>query len=211
MIIRDLGSALYGDVFAAMKAFTAQRTSNSEDEIWLVQHPAVYTVGRSADGSNSVSDLNGIPVVRVDRGGSITLHAPGQLVAYPLIDLHRAHILPRDYVHRLEQAVILTLADFGIRADTVPQAPGVYVARQGGDGLFVGKAKIASVGVKISHGCTYHGLSLNVAMDLSLFERISPCGYSRLSMTDMAQQGCRTTPEKVAPLLCRHLTDQLQS
>ena len=209
MLVRNLASAPYRDVFDAMRAFTHARTSDTEDELWLVEHPAVFTVGRRRETAYPDS-IGGMAVVPVDRGGDITLHAPGQLVAYPLIDLRRAGLFVRGYVAALQEALIDTLADFGLSGTTVPQAPGVYVAKPGGIGTFAGLAKIASLGVKVHNGCTYHGVALNIAMDLRLFALINPCGYSRMRVTDMMTEGAVCDYSSVAAAFSTHLPTRLE-
>jgi lipoyl(octanoyl) transferase len=169
ILLRHLGLAEYQPTLQAMRAFTAQRTAASADEIWLVEHPPVYTLGQ---GAESASVQNGIPVLRSDRGGEITYHGPGQIVLYALIDLARRGIRVKRFVWLLEQAVIDLLEGRGERR---PGAPGVYVEG----------AKIAALGIRVSRGRAYHGLALNVDMDLSPFAAIDPCGYPGLAVTQM--------------------------
>ncbi len=157
-----------------MTDFTNQRTTETPDQLWLVEHPPVFTQGQ-AGKSEHLLFPGDIPVVQTDRGGQVTYHGPGQLVAYPLLDLRRLNIGVRELVTRLEQTVIATLAHYGIESAAKPDAPGVYVK---GD-------KIASLGLRVRRGCSFHGLALNVAMDLSPFQRINPCGYQGLAMTQM--------------------------
>lgn len=170
----DLGQQDYHTTWQAMTDFTNQRTTETPDQLWLVEHPPVFTQGQ-AGKSEHLLFPGDIPVVQTDRGGQVTYHGPGQLVAYPLLDLRRLNIGVRELVTRLEQTVIATLAHYGIESAAKPDAPGVYVK---GD-------KIASLGLRVRRGCSFHGLALNVAMDLSPFQRINPCGYQGLAMTQM--------------------------
>ena len=157
-----------------MQAFTAERTAATRDEIWFVEHPPVYTLGMRADRSHLVAPGT-IPVVQIDRGGQVTYHGPGQLVAYVLLDLERLGLTPRKLVQALESAVIDTVAAYGIEANARRDAPGVYVAG----------AKLAAVGLRVKRHCSYHGLAVNVAMDLAPFGGIHPCGYEGLEVTDL--------------------------
>jgi len=161
-----------------MQDFTDRRDATTPDELWVLEHDPVFTLGMNADPAHLL-DAGDIPVVKVDRGGQVTYHGPGQLVVYPLIDLRRAGLGVRDLVAALEQAVIATVARWGITAATRPGAPGVYVAG----------AKLASVGIRIRRGASYHGVSVNVDMDLGPFGRINPCGYEGLAMTQVAALG----------------------
>lgn len=170
----DLGQQDYHTTWQAMTDFTNQRTTETPDQLWLVEHPPVFTQGQ-AGKSEHLLFPGDTPVVQTDRGGQVTYHGPGQLVAYPLLDLRRLNIGVRELVTRLEQTVIATLAHYGIESAAKPDAPGVYVK---GD-------KIASLGLRVRRGCSFHGLALNVAMDLSPFQRINPCGYQGLAMTQM--------------------------
>lgn len=175
--MHELGRRDYRDLLARMREFTAQRDHRSDDELWLTEHDPVYTLGH-AGREQDVHDAGSIALVRSDRGGQVTYHGPGQAVAYLLIDLRRRRLSVHGLVCAIEQAVIDLLRDYAIDAKRRPKAPGVYVAADG--------AKIASVGLKISHGCSYHGVALNVAMDLEPFLRIDPCGMPGLRVTDMA-------------------------
>ncbi|AUL45663.1 octanoyltransferase [Bordetella trematum] len=173
----------YTEVWQAMQAFTASRGPATPDEIWLCEHAPVYTLGQAGRESH-ILNPGGIEVVRCDRGGQVTYHGPGQVVAYSLFDLRRAGLYVRDYVALLEDAALAMLAGFGLAAERQPGAPGVYVRQA--DGAL---AKIAALGIKIRNGCAYHGLALNVAMDLAPFSGINPCGYEGLRTTDMAACG----------------------
>jgi lipoyl(octanoyl) transferase len=211
-----LTTADYPSVLQAMRAFTAARTAETADELWLAEHAPVFTLGQ-AGKRDHVLDPGSIPVVQTDRGGQVTYHGPGQVVAYPLLDLRRQHIYVKEYVHRMEQAVICTLADYGVIGQRVPGAPGIYVALNGGGEVtgpkldpFAGLAKIAALGVKVSKSCTYHGLALNVAMDLAPFSRINPCGYAGLQTIDLATLDVQTTWNEAAARLAHHLTRLFQ-
>lgn len=173
----------YTEVWQAMQAFTASRGPATPDEIWLCEHAPVYTLGQAGRESH-ILNPGGIEVVRCDRGGQVTYHGPGQVVAYSLFDLRRAGLYVRDYVALLEDAALAMLAGVGLAAERQPGAPGVYMRQA--DGTL---AKIAALGIKIRNGCAYHGLALNVAMDLAPFSGINPCGYEGLRTTDMAACG----------------------
>jgi lipoyl(octanoyl) transferase len=187
MRVRDLGRADYLPTWQAMRDFTEARGADTADELWLVEHPPVYTLGQAGRREHLLAATD-IPVVATDRGGQITYHGPGQIVAYPLVDLRRLGIYVKELVHRIEQAAIQTLEADGIDARRVRGAPGVYVPWHGAAtvGAFVGLAKIAALGIKVTRGRSYHGLALNVTMDLAPFARINPCGYADLTAVDMA-------------------------
>lgn len=170
----NLGTQEYQTSWQAMTDFTNQRTPETPDQLWLVEHPPVFTQGQAGKAEHLLFPGD-IPVMQTDRGGQVTYHGPGQLVAYPLLDLRRLKMGVRDLVTAIEQTIVETLAVYGIEAYPKPDAPGVYVA---GD-------KIASLGLRVRRGCSFHGLALNVAMDLSPFQRINPCGYQGLAMTQM--------------------------
>ena len=173
--VRELGVQVYEPVWHAMQDFTNQRTADTADELWLVQHPPVFTQGQAGKAEHLLLPGD-IPVVQVDRGGQVTYHGPGQLVAYPLVDVRRLGLGVRELVSRIEQSLIDLLASYGVRAEARADAPGVYV----------NGAKIASLGLRIRRGCSFHGLALNVDMDLQPFQRINPCGYAGLAMTQLA-------------------------
>lgn len=173
LVVRDLGSADYQQVWQDMRAFTDRRDARTLDELWLVEHPPVYTLG--TNDRNEAFDNPGIPVVKSDRGGQITFHGPGQIVAYVLLDLRRRGWGVKQLVAALEQSVIDLLSTYGVDAERRPGAPGVYV-----DGR-----KIAQLGLRVRRGCSYHGLSVNASMDLEPFRRIKPCGYAGLETTDL--------------------------
>ncbi|MBV2234974.1 MAG: lipoyl(octanoyl) transferase LipB [Sterolibacterium sp.] len=196
--IRQLGLAGYHDTWQAMQRFTAERTATTADEIWFCEHPPVFTLGQAGKPEHLLHDI-GIPVVNIDRGGQITYHAPGQLMAYLLLDLSRRNLKVRALVHRLEQALIDLLAEYAIVAARQPGAPGVYVAG----------AKIAALGLRIRNGRSYHGLCLNIDMDLHPYTAINPCGYSGLAVTQMRDLCGETNLQRVAQRLLHHLQKQL--
>ncbi len=193
--VRELGLADYEPTWRAMQEFTARRGADTPDEIWVLQHPPVYTLGIAGKAEHLPRAANGIPVVKIDRGGQITYHGPGQVVIYLLLDMRRRALTVRPLVRMMEQAVIDLLAEYGTAAQGRIAAPGVYV----------GNAKIAAQGLRISKGCCYHGLALNVNMDLSPFHAINPCGYPGLAVTQMRDLGITATPERVAARLTQHL------
>lgn len=198
ILVRRLGRVEYQPTWEAMRQFTAARTADTPDEIWLLEHPPVYTMGLNGKPEHLPAATH-IPVVKIDRGGQITYHGPGQLVAYLLVDLKRRGYGVREMVTRMEQAVIELLAAYGIEAQGRRDAPGVYV--QG--------AKIAALGLRIKQGRSYHGLSLNVDMDLAPFRAINPCGYPGLEVTQTKDLGIaddmETIGEKLAETLIKHL------
>jgi lipoyl(octanoyl) transferase len=173
-LVRDLGFRPLPEAWAAMQAFTAERTAQTRDEIWFVEHPPVYTLGMRADRGHLLAP-NDIPVVQIDRGGQVTYHGPGQVVTYVLLNLERRGLTPRKLVQALENAVIDTVAAYGVSATARRDAPGVYVAG----------AKLAAVGLRVKRHCSYHGLAVNVAMDLAPYRGINPCGYEGLAVTDL--------------------------
>jgi lipoyl(octanoyl) transferase len=177
-VIRHLGLAAYEPTWRAMQALTETRDAGTGDEIWLLEHPPVYTLGLNGNRAHVLAP-GAIPVVHIDRGGQVTYHGPGQLVVYPLLDLKRRKLGVRALVCALEHAVIATLGGYGIEACTRRGAPGVYV----------GERKIASLGLRVRRGCSYHGLAFNVGMDLEPFRRINPCGYAGLEVTQVADLG----------------------
>ena len=198
--IKYLGQVDYLSTWQAMKQFTVQRAPGTPDEIWLVQHPPVYTQGQAGKPEHLL-DAHGIPVIKTDRGGQVTYHGPGQVVMYVLLDLRRWRLNVRELVRLLEQAVIDLLAEHGVTARNREDAPGVYV-----DG-----AKIAALGLKIKNGCSYHGLSFNVDMDLAPFASINPCGYPGLRVTQARDLGIPDAPEALQALLAEHFLRLLQA
>ncbi len=187
-----------------MRAFTDSRNQSTADELWIVEHPPVYTLGLGADPSHVLAPHD-IPVVQTDRGGEVTYHGPGQVVIYLLVDLRRdrprARVFAREFVQKIEQAVIDTLAGYNLAGVRKPGAPGIYIA----DGAWQG-AKIAALGLKIrGNGCTYHGVSLNVAMDLQPFSWINPCGYEGLATVDMKTLGVTASTSEVQLALAHRL------
>ena len=209
-----LGRVDYASTVDAMRGFTEQRGDDTPDEIWLCEHAPVYTQG-IAGRAQHVLNPGGIPVVQTNRGGQVTYHGPGQVVAYPLIDLKRLRIYVKEYVYRIEDAVLRTLAAFGVTGHRVAGAPGIYVRLDDPFGHaaltgprrdpFEGLGKIAALGIKVSQHRTYHGVALNVAMDLTPFEGIDPCGYAGLKTVDLAKIGVSTDWDSVA----RQLGDRL--
>ncbi|MBK6293388.1 MAG: lipoyl(octanoyl) transferase LipB [Rhodoferax sp.] len=239
--IEQLGRAAYAPTYAAMQAYTAARTEASPDVIWLCEHDAVYTQGL-AGKSDHVGNPGAIAVVATNRGGQVTYHGPGQVVAYPLIDLKRAGYFIKEYVYRIEEAVIRTLAHFNVTGHRVEGAPGIYVrledpgshallpqrpqrkppapgtpppAAAGAESQvkvtpdFAGLGKIAALGIKVSRNCTYHGVALNVAMDLEPYARINPCGYAGLRSVDLSTIGVRASWQDVADLFGQKLVAYL--
>jgi lipoyl(octanoyl) transferase len=210
MEVRRLGRIDYAASLERMRAFTTARGPDTPDELWLVEHDPVFTLGQ-AGRREHLLDPGDIPVLHSDRGGQVTYHGPGQVVAYVLIDLRRAGYFVKELVYRLEQSVIQVLDALDVTAQRISGAPGVYVRDPRGPGAalppFAGFAKIAALGIKIHRGCSYHGLALNVAMDLRPYERIDPCGYAGLRAIDLAQLGVHTTTDAVA----RQLVARLQA
>jgi lipoyl(octanoyl) transferase len=207
-LIISRGVEPYAQTFADMRALTDTRTADTPDQLWLLEHPPVYTLGLGADPAH-VLDAHGIPVVQTDRGGEVTYHGPGQAVIYLLFDLRRGgrRLLPREFVQGIEQAVIDTLAAYNLPAERKAGAPGIYVA----GGAWHG-AKIAALGLKIrGSGCTYHGVSLNVAMDLQPFSWINPCGYAGMATVDMKTLGVDVPLADAQQQLAQELKKQLDS
>ncbi|MGH8152769.1 MAG: lipoyl(octanoyl) transferase LipB [Rhodanobacteraceae bacterium] len=197
LLVRHLGRQPYEPVWHAMQAFTDTRNPNTADELWLVEHEPVFTLGQAGKPEHVLAPGD-IPVIHVDRGGQVTYHGPGQIVAYPLLDLRRLKISVRDLVRRIEQAIIDTLAEWNITGVRHEGAPGVYVA----------DAKIAALGLRVRHGRTFHGLAFNVAMDLEPFRRINPCGYAGLRVTQMLDLGGPSRPADVEDVLIVELGRQ---
>lgn len=198
LIIRDLGRRDYEPVWREMQAFTASRGPDTPDELWVVEHPAVFTLGLNGKAEHLLNPGN-IPVISVDRGGQVTYHGPGQLVIYTLLDLQRRHLGVKELVRQLEQAIVNLLADFGVEAIGREDAPGVYVAG----------AKIAALGLRVKQGRTYHGLALNVAMDLTPFSRINPCGYTGMAVTQTRDVGISAPLSELRDRLLEHLRSVL--
>ena len=198
-IIHSLGLVEYQPTWDAMRRFTAERGAHTRDEIWLLQHPHVYTQGLAGKPEHLLRATN-IPVIKIDRGGQITYHGPGQIVAYLLLDLRRWKINVRQLVRLMEQAVIDVLSEHGVVALGREDAPGVYV----------NDAKIAALGLKIKHGCCYHGLAFNVDMDLSPFDNINPCGYPGLRVTQACELGITVSINELQVQLVQNLVQALQ-
>ena len=194
LIIRNLGQRDYVPVWREMRAFTAARTQDTPDELWIVEHPPVFTLGLNGKTRHLLSPGD-IPVIEVDRGGQVTYHGPGQLVVYTLLDIQRRHLGVKELVRGIEQAIIALLADYDIQAEGRVDAPGVYVAG----------AKIAALGLRIKKGRTYHGLALNISMDLEPFRRINPCGYVGMSVTQTRDLGITASLTELRDQLLAHL------
>ena len=197
--LRRLGRVEYEPTWRAMQKFTAERAAGASDEIWLLEHPPVYTLGVAGRAEHLPRVANGIPVVRTDRGGQITYHGPGQVVLYALLDLRRRELAVRPLVRLLELSVIDLLDAYGVSATARIEAPGVYVAG----------AKIAALGLRIRNGCSYHGLAFNVDMDLTPFHAIDPCGYSGLAVTQARELGIADAPEFLGEKLAHHFLRRL--
>jgi lipoyl(octanoyl) transferase len=232
VLIRQLSKVDYLPTFEAMKTFTKDRAVDfldkkglqpneyPRDQLWICEHPAVFTQGLAGKADHILS-AGDTPVVQTDRGGQVTFHGPGQVVAYPLIDLNRAGYYVKEYVYRIEESVLKTLAHFGVTGHRVAGSPGIYV-RLDNPGShaalttplnpvdpFKGLGKIAALGIKVSRHCTYHGVALNVAMDLEPFSRINPCGYRGLQTTDLAQLGVQASWQEAADVLAAKLCSYL--
>ena len=228
MMLRALGRVEYLPTFEAMQAFTEARTDETPDELWVCEHPPVFTQGIAGRDDHLLAPGD-IPVVKTNRGGQVTFHGPGQVVVYPLIDLKRAGYFVKEYVYRIEDAVIRTLDHFGITGHRVDGAPGIYVrlddptghallpqrpqkklpGQTARDPDFTGLGKIAALGIKVSRHCTYHGVSLNVAMDLQPFQRINPCGYQGLRTVDLSTIGVTASWDEAAQVLSAKLAAAL--
>jgi lipoyl(octanoyl) transferase len=227
-----LGRVDYLPTYAAMQAFTAERQDNTPDKLWVCEHPPVYTQGLAGKREH-IYNPGDIPVVATNRGGQVTYHGPGQVVAYPLLDLKRAGYFVKEYVYRIEEAVIRTLMQFGVTGHRVAGAPGIYVrlddpsghallpqrpvkmgseplpVAAGSDPIFTGLGKIAALGIKVSRNGTYHGVALNVAMELEPYSRINPCGYVGLQTVDLSTIGVKTSWQEVAELFSQKLVSYL--
>lgn len=199
MQIRRLGRVEYEPTWRAMQEFTAARTAETPDELWIVEHPPVFTLGQAGKPEHILEDI-GVPLVKIDRGGQVTYHGPGQAVVYLLLDLPRRKIKVRELVSAIEQAVIDLLAAYGVAAERRDGAPGVYVD----------DAKIAALGLRIRNGCSYHGVSLNVDMDLAPFAAINPCGYAGLKVTQTRDFNIPLTAHEAGERLCQYLLQQLE-
>ena len=207
-VIVQKGRVAYEPCMQAMQNFTDQRDADTADELWIVEHPPVFTLGQ-AGLAEHLLHASDIPLVKTDRGGQITYHGPGQVVIYMLLDLKRRGVMIKEWVRRVEEAMIVTLKSFGLNAERHEGAPGVYIAASANQ-AHVG-AKIGALGLKVRNGCTYHGLSLNVDMDLKPFTDINPCGYVGLETVDMRSMGMTVDFETVANWLANELIHQWQS
>ena len=199
LVRRFPGLQAYEPIWRAMQAFTDTRSPETLDELWVVEHAPVFTLGQAGKWEHVLAPGD-IPVVPVDRGGQVTYHGPGQIVAYPLVDLRRSGVGVREFVHRIEQAIIDTLAHWNVMAERKAGAPGVYVAG----------AKVAALGLRVRRGCTFHGLAFNVAMDLEPFRRINPCGFQGLEVVQLADLGGPSRLADVENVLVTALAQQLQ-
>jgi lipoyl(octanoyl) transferase len=214
MRVRHWGRVDYADAWRAMCDFTAARDAATPDELWVLEHPPVYTLGR-AGRREHLHGTGDIPVLATDRGGQATYHGPGQVIVYTLVDLRRAGYFVRELVYRIEESVIQVLDGLGVEARRVAGAPGVYVpvppggAPAGADERFRGLAKIAALGIKVHRGAAYHGVSFNVAMDLAPFSAIDPCGYRGLATTDLATLGVAIAPPAAGARLAERLQAHL--
>ena len=215
-ILRDLGMADYASSYAAMQQFTAERGAGSADEIWFCQHPPVFTQGLAGKPEHLLLAAGDIPVVQSNRGGQITYHGPGQIVAYPLLDLQRRGYFVKEFVYKLEESIIRTLAEFGLTGHRLRGAPGVFVrlsapasharlSEAENNTANPDLGKIAALGIKVSRHCSYHGLALNVSMDLQPYLRINPCGYAGLRTVDMASCGVQADVAQVQSVLAAQL------
>ncbi|ROP59250.1 lipoyl(octanoyl) transferase [Enterobacter sp. BIGb0383] len=200
ILVRHLGQQPYAPISQAMHEFTDTRDENTFDEIWLVEHPPVFTQGQAGKAEHILA-TGDIPVIQSDRGGQVTYHGPGQQVMYVLLNLKRRKLGVRELVTLLEQTVVDTLAELGIEAFPRADAPGVYV----------GEKKICSLGLRIRKGCSFHGLALNIAMDLSPFQRINPCGYAGMEMAQVKDWVADATPASIEPILVRHFLTGLNN
>ena len=202
--IARLGVVSYLEALERMRAFASQRNASTADEIWLLQHPPIYTLGQAGRIEHLLDPDTDVPVLRVERGGQITFHGPGQLIAYPLIDIRRRDIKVRDFVRLVEGAMIDTLKTYNVAGLRKSGAPGIYVDFEGG------LAKIGALGLKIRNGSTFHGLALNVAMDLAPFKAINPCGYEGLVTVDLASLGVAAEVFEVGERLALALVQRIQ-
>ncbi len=220
MDIRLLGCVDYVPTYEAMQTFTAERSPDTSDQLWICEHPPVFTQGLAGQASHLLMPGD-IPVVQTNRGGQVTFHGPGQVMAYPLVNLQRAGYFVKEYVYKLEESVIRTLSHFGVTGHRVAGAPGIYVRLDDpfshaalvgpapSHDPFNGLGKISALGIKVSRHCTYHGAALNVNMDLTPFDRINPCGYAGLKTVDLSTIGVSTTWEEAAQVLARQLAARL--
>jgi len=209
VLIKNLGLVDYQDAYIAMQSFTKERLPTTSDELWILQHPSVFTLGLAGNAANLHQPVKHIPLIEVDRGGEITYHGPGQIIIYLLLDLKRKQLFVKELVCAIEQSVIDTLTKYGVLAERKPGAPGIYIAMRNQTSSFEG-AKIAALGLKITKQCSYHGLALNVAMDMRPFDAIHPCGYEGLQTIDMKTLGISENIDLVATCLVDHLKRQLQ-
>jgi lipoyl(octanoyl) transferase len=220
MLVRKLGHVDYLPTYEAMQAFTAARQDDTANELWLCEHPPVFTQGLAGQADHVLMPGD-IPVIQTNRGGQVTFHGPGQVMAYPLVNLQRSGYYVKEYVYKLEESVIRTLTHFGVTGHRVAGAPGIYVRLDdpfdhaaltgpvNPTDPFKGLGKISALGIKVSRHCTYHGAALNVKMDLEPFDRINPCGYAGLKTVDLSTIGVETTWDEAAQVLAQQLAARL--
>jgi lipoyl(octanoyl) transferase len=208
--IRFLGLVEYQQAFDAMQRFTKERSATTVDEVWVLQHPPVFTLGLAGEPTNLHTPIDSIPLIEVDRGGEITYHGPGQIVIYLLLDLKRKKLFVKEFVRSIEEAIIQTLSDYKVMTERKLGAPGIYLSEQPQVSRSLWGAKIAALGLKITKQCSYHGLALNIDMDLSPFHAIHPCGYEGLRTIDLKSLGISENIDTVAGNLLNHLQQQLR-
>lgn len=201
-----MGQVDYLTVWQEMIDFTKKRDQTTEDEFWICEHPPVFTLGTSL--KNSILPIKGIPCINTDRGGKITYHGPGQLVGYPLIDLRKNDLYPKELLELINQMVLSVMRKFGVKGLLVPEAPGIYVSKPGGANQFFNLAKICSIGLKISNHCSYHGFALNVSANLEPFSYITPCGYEGLRVANLNEFAQNATLESTKRVLVEIIKEQ---
>ena len=208
MIIRDLGKVDYLTAWQEMIDFTKKRDHATEDEFWICEHPPVFTLGTSL--KNNILPIRGIPCINTDRGGKITYHGPGQLVGYPLIDLKKNSLYPKELLNLINQTVLSVMREFGVEGVLVAGAPGIYVSKPGGADQFLNLAKICSIGLKISNHSSYHGFALNVSANLEPFSYINPCGYEGLRIVNLNEFAQNATLESTKIVLIEKIKEQFR-
>jgi lipoyl(octanoyl) transferase len=209
MLLRKFGTVEYTQMWEQMKFFCSCRTLETEDELWLCQHFPVYTLGTKAARSNILHETD-IPIIQTDRGGEVTYHGPGQLMIYPLIDLKRNNLYPKEYLSKLLDSVSSALRKYRVETLRVDHAPGLFVRKSGGAGQFKDLVKIASVGLKITNHCSYHGVALNVDLDLTNFRHINPCGYGGLRMSSLKELGVSAPFEEISGSVAQSIFSTFQ-
>ncbi len=208
IIVKRLGVVDYMTAWSLMKDFVTAASPDKKDEIWICEHPKVFTLGAKGNLEHVICPGD-IPVIKTDRGGDVTYHGPGQVVIYPIINISRLNLYPKRFLWKIEEAVINFLSDLSVDAFRIPKAPGIYVQGQTRTGPFAGACKICSIGIKISKGTTYHGLALNFKADLDDFKKINPCGYRGLEMVNLADLVPSVSKESATNLLIDRLLEQL--